>query len=562
MTGSRASGDRSEGSAAWVSTLAVVLLLVALAAAALLAWREWKTFGNEYTHADEIFFAVCAARGSSVGDFPPPGCHDNKAPLIYLIYQAVQAASGTYSLTGIKLVGQSLVVLALIAVAALAYRAEGRSAALFSMVLAAQVFGIHHELLALKTEVIGTLFLLAGTWVLIRWQARRRLIALFSAGLLFGVALMLKQTFAFGVLAAWLWIALICDIGEGHSLFRRLWACVVFGLGVGVPLATLGIVFWSRGQGLDFLGAVFLHAAAYGVSSEAATASSRIWRFVWFIHFIGLGLPLVLAFGASLSHWLRAAGPRAITRTLAWREMGLFYLLAMGSMLVPLLAKQSFQSHLLPVWLLMSVPAGAALARWLETLSGDGSLVRSQRLVICTIGLMFSLWMAGNSLHSNGDPIRREAVKHHALDAASRIPEARGSYGYVLGVRPEFYFFNGIIPASDVLYPGPLRSEGTSLPTSSQGQGNGWRDRAWLSLRLHAEERLKDDFSKTPPRYVFLVDEHSRRPGSDSVSDVAVIRDYVNSHCKMLRSVEGKPYQTGRLYECAAPQAGASSQRV
>ncbi len=557
MTGVVTGSDRVRSPAGWVSNLGAALLVIAVAAAALLAWREWTTFGKDYTHADEIFFAVCAARGSAVGDVPPPGCQDNKAPLIYLVFQAVEAVSGTYSLTGIKLVGQALVIIVLAAAAYSAYRIGGRSAALFAAVLATQVFGIHHELLALKTEIIGTILLLAGAWVLSRWQLQRKLPMMFVAGALFGVALMFKQTFAFGVLAVWLWLALVADMGARGSMLHRLGNGVVFGIGVGVPLASLAVAFWSRGQGLDFLGSVFLHAAAYGVASEPATASSRIWRFVWFIHFVGLALPLVLAFGASASKWLQAVGGRTERRSLEWRELGLFYLLAFGSMAVPLLAKQSFQSHLLPVWLLMSVPSGVSLARWLDWLFGQRPDSRSQSLAVCTAGLMAAVWMAGNSLRSNGDPIRREAVKHHALDAASRVPEARGSYGYVLGVRPEFYFFNGIVPSSDVLYPGPLPGAGSAVPAKPQQQAAGWRERAWASLQAHAERRLREDFDRTPPRYVFLVDEHARKPGSESVSDVAVVRDYVNSRCKLMRSIEGKPYQTGRLYECALAPAGS-----
>src|SRR5438105_13458289 len=59
---------------------------------------------------DELYFASCAARATATG-LTMAGCHDSKAPLIHLLYQAVQAGHRPYDIVAVKIAAFATVAL-------------------------------------------------------------------------------------------------------------------------------------------------------------------------------------------------------------------------------------------------------------------------------------------------------------------------------------------------------------------------------------------------------------------------------------------------------------------
>lgn len=535
------------------------VLAIALLSIAQLMWRELTTFKNDYTHVDEIFFAVCAARGLTGGDIPVSGCHDNKAPLIYLLYQAIELLSGRFSLIGIKIAGTLFSLSAIASVALVAHRIGGALASLVGAALAAQAMAIHPELLAFKTELVGTIFMLVGAAYLLSWRRVPSMATLFLAGLFFGFSIMTKQTFAFGVFGVWIWL-LSCPVAPmdgGLSVRAGRW--LLFNSALMAPMLAFMAVFSFRGQSLDFLGSVFLHAATYGTGGTALSWSERAWKVGWLMQHFELVYPLSLTFTAALAHWLWIQSKGQTIRVEQGTSLGLLFSLSIGMAFVPVISRQYFQPHLLPAWLLMAVAAGASVAAWLNW--GFERYGRNGEWQVATGAacLLITVLMAVNSWYINGDASKREASKQHILDTGSRIPDAQGSYGYVLGIRPEFYFFNGIVPASDVLYPEALIRAGKAVaPAGSENQEN-LLTRLHSTMQAHASQRLMEDFARTPPTHIYLIDKWARKTDSVAATDVEVLSEYLRIHCSLFRTVAGKPYQAGRLYTCKGNSSGSTS---
>lgn len=533
-----------------VMWLAGVVFAISSLGVAQNIWRELTTFVGDYTHVDEIFFAVCATRGLSVGDIPISGCHDNKAPLIYLLYQLVEVLSGRYSLIGIKVAGAFCTVAAIASVAFLGYRIAGVLAAVLGAMLAAQVLAINSELLAFKTELVGTIFMLIGAMCLLSWRLSRSALTLCWSGLYFGLAIMTKQTFAFGVFGAGIWL-LFCPVADKPGeLSVRAIRWLLFNFAVMLPAILFFAIFAFRGQSLDFLASVFLHAMAYGTGGAPLSWSEHAWKAGWILHQFGLVYPLTLAFSAALAVWIYMQGTRPAVSFENSSSLGLLFSLSLCMAVVPVISRQYFLPHLLPAWLLMAVAAGVSIAGWqkwgVARYGGRGDW----QVAVGTVSLIAALLMFVNSWYMNGDVKKREAAKQHVLDEGSRIPNVQGSYGYVLGVRPEFYFFNGIIPASDVLYPAALIRDGQASPNTETGKQENLLSRLSVAMQTHATRRLMEDFAITPPDHIFLVDRWARSTGTQGVTDVKLLGDYIRTHCVHSRTVVGKPYQTGNLYVC------------
>jgi Dolichyl-phosphate-mannose-protein mannosyltransferase len=542
-----------------VLIVAAALLGIAVLSLVQLFHREFTVFLGDYTHVDEIFFAVCATRGLAFSDPLVPGCHDNKAPLVYTIYQLVEWASGRYSIAGIKLASVLLVVASLGMVAWVARRIAGNGlAALLAAALAAQVLAVDPGFLALKLELIGTLFLLGGIALLLRWQRGGSPWLLLFAGFVFGLAVMTKQTFALAVFGVVGW--LLISGRHGAAVWgRRVAEGLLFAFGTALPLGCFALFFWRRDELSEFAGSVVLHAAAYGAGGLPTSMSERAWKLGWFVHQFGLVFPLTLLFIAALCWWGSAQRPQSTGPLEQRGALGLLFVQAVAMALVPVLAKQYFPPHLLPAWLLMSIPAAVVAAGWLQGLMQAPPTAMGTYSAWAGVGLVVAVVMAVNSWYLNGDAVKRRLSQQHQLDPGSRISGAAGSYGYVLGVRPEFYFFNGIVPASDVLYPAGLAGAGSTPRARGSAEAQPLLVRAHAFVQAQAEQRLMAQFRQTPPEHIFLVDKWARAPGSTAATDVLLLDVYIALHCEQLRVVEGKPYQQGVLYRCARPDEDSRS---
>jgi len=287
--------------------------------------------------------------------------------------------------------------------------------------------------------------------------------------------------------------------------------------------------------------------------------AQKAWKFGWLVHQFGLVFPLTLLFLAAFFWWAFGSRTGQNCQPEQRSALGLLFALAVAMALVPVVAKQYFAPHLLPAWLLMSIPASTVAAIWLQGQTKTPLASRNILAASVGLGLSVSVVMAVNSWYLNGDVAKRRLAQQHQLDIDSRIAGAVGSYGYVLGVRPEFYFFNGIIPASDVLYPGGLAGAGTPVGLDVNLKDQTPLLRAHTLIQAQAEKRLMSQFLETPPAYIFLVDRWARARGSTKLTDVVSLNRYVSDYCVSIRIVHGKPYQQGVLYRCSRPVPRATA---
>src|SRR2546428_6925303 len=102
-----------------------VLLNLGILAFFFVVGLDFSVFANRATQIDEYYFSACAARGLEIGAIPIAGCHDNKGPLIFLVYQLIFRLSGIYNFTAVQLVPCSVVLLNTTLFAWLAFRLSG-----------------------------------------------------------------------------------------------------------------------------------------------------------------------------------------------------------------------------------------------------------------------------------------------------------------------------------------------------------------------------------------------------------------------------------------------------
>jgi hypothetical protein len=131
----------------------------------------------------------------------------------------------------------------------------------------------------------------------------------------------------------------------------------------------------------------------------------------------------------------------------------------------------------------------------------------------------------------------------------SVLQGSRGEFGYVLGTWPNFYFYNGLIPATAVQFP-------WALPGTPGNWHSALPDPASLRGRLLArlQERnlriLLADFQNTPPRYILVMEKMARRTGSTRVTDVPGLEDYLHERCAYSSPISGPRTGPGLLYQC------------
>ena len=102
------------------SKLAWCLALLSLLLYGYLGYVELAVRHDRPVQIDELFFATCAARATQLGQLFSSGCHDNKGPVIYVVYGALHWLAGIYNYTAYKVCALLLGLLLLAGLAWLA----------------------------------------------------------------------------------------------------------------------------------------------------------------------------------------------------------------------------------------------------------------------------------------------------------------------------------------------------------------------------------------------------------------------------------------------------------
>jgi 4-amino-4-deoxy-L-arabinose transferase-like glycosyltransferase len=520
---------------------AVGMFALAVLSTGYLVYMELGPWRQELIDVDEMYFASCAARGLAVGHFPVAGCYDNKGPMTHLVYQLVQLASSRYDILAIK--GAAFVMVALVVglVAVLAYRLGGRLAAVAAAALALQALATEVSHMALKTETLGVAFVLAGLILLVpvaqRDGSRSRLLS----GCLLGLAVVTKQTNLLVGFAVLVYIGLCC---RGSTTgWTRAFAkeAALFALGLVLPFLLFLLLFVATGRQAEFLGSFYLFPSVYGAPVDSPSFRPMWWRLGAVLRTLAETPLLAVLFAMSLaSLGLSARNLRGRDST-ADRSRILVGMAAIALLLVMAISPAFFSYHVVPARTLMAVLGGTLIADASARIRSSSSVTG---VGVAAVLLCNSLLMAANSWRTDGGKQSRLPYMR-----AVALGDGRGEYGYVLGTSPQFYFVNGLVPASNVMFPwavaGAPEFHYFTLPPTAT-----WRGRAVATARARGLDDLMADFRRTPPRYIFVVDKMARSADSPRLADVPGFDEYVADRCRYLREVNGSWRGTARVFRC------------
>lgn len=498
---------------------------------------------------DELYFLICAIRHEATGQFASSGCTDNKPPLIYVLYGVLLRlwSGSSFDLLPVKVAGVAVALGAAALAGAVARRLAGPAAGAFSAALLLLVFAHDPVQYALKTEILGSLFMLGMLGVLAGGVAPPAMGRGLAAGVLGGLALMSKQTFVFPVAALVLAAAFLVvrQAVMGGLWHRALGGLAGLSLGVLLPMAALIGAHAVAGTWVDLLASLFIYPALYGAPSadpwlktvvlRIAAALRGLAEFWWVVY------PMVGWWAWLVTARSRDDDPTRSPSPYIWVAAALA-----GGLLGILLTPFLFKYHLSPFLTLAAVPAGCLLATVSEGLRGRGAPEAALRVAWMTVGVaaLASSWSG-----SAGDPLRdrRELPSAHMDLGTARV-------GYVVGMWPKFYVDNRLVPASDVMYP-------TALP----GMPDMWSFRqppagsrpARMLDWVHPDNlrRLQADFDRTPPELIVVVDGHGKGAGSPRPhSDIQFLDQYIGAHCEPAgRTTPETNYRNGDLYRCRKP---------
>jgi len=526
----------------WAAVIgALVLAVLSLLNLVLLEFGPWR---QNAIQVDELYFASCAVRGIVAGEIPIAGCHDSKAPLIFVVHQLVQLGASPYSLFAIKVTAFGVVAVATMLAALIAYRLSGAMAAVVAAALLLLALTADAPLLALKTETVGCVFLLIGANFII--GSHRRYWSWLGSGFFLGLAMATKQTFVFAALAVVIWSWFLTP---SESVSRRLRSFLLnmlsFGVGLIAPLAAFFFVFFLQDRHIEYLASLFLYPSIYGGGQDVPWIKATAWRAANVLESLGkfpiLAASLAATIAGGIQNWDR---DRTDIGILKGHRLVVSMTLAM--LLVAFISPVYFAYHLVPAWILMGILGGIVISE-LGGMSFDGP-PRAARFLAAGL-VAFALVSTATSWYSNGG--RNKATKLDQPDAI--IKEGRGQYAYVLGMWPSFYVFNDLVPASRILFPWALPGSPANWaykPLESDSV------RGQMLARLHRAnlQQLFEDFRRTPPKYIVISHEMTRPPGLRPVTDVPGFDAYLLEHCVYLGEAPEYLSLGQSLYDCRGPK--------
>ncbi|MEJ1935204.1 hypothetical protein WDZ92_33835, partial [Nostoc sp. NIES-2111] len=261
-------------------TIWAIAALLTIACLLYVMQQQLGPLRHQVLQDDELFFGACASRAQVDGWASVAGCHDNKAPLIYLLHAALQGVSHPFDAPVLK--ATSIAMLALLAalvgcVAARLAPRQPRMAAIAAVAMLLCALAPSPSLLAVKTEFLGMLFVMLSLVVLSGGARPASPGRALAAGVAMGLALMSKQSFALLLPAlAWgLWRGSAPLPPAARGLRLLMAAC-----GVVLPALALGLMFAAQGRLDEFLSTTFLYPAIYGNPEPASLGKRLFWKTV------------------------------------------------------------------------------------------------------------------------------------------------------------------------------------------------------------------------------------------------------------------------------------------
>jgi hypothetical protein len=517
--------------------LALPFVLVGVLLYLHLCYAELVVRHDRPIQIDELFFATCAARSSELGQWLSAGCHDNKGPVIYVLYSALHRLGGVYQYAAYK----SCALLLGLVLAGLAGRLAARltgiavaGAACFALVLL--VFALDPWLVALKPELVGAVFMLAAICLLDGREPQVGRAA--AAGLLLGLAFLTKQTFLFVALSLFVVLLGMALLGKGGQR-GLLWVQLLgFVLGGMTALFGMALVFFLRGDLIDAVSSLFVYPSVY---ASKLTEGSMLKRGLSKLVDIAAAMQpfvAVLVFAAAGAAWRL----RATRRDGSSQLPVLLLAVGAGSMAALLVAPIFLRFHLLPLLVIAAIYAAAMLVQLMVGTTDKGAVLAVPAGLAVFCGMVaLSAW-GGAYANPLRDEMRWSRFK---------VAGDRGAYAYVIGTWPEFYVQSGFIPASRVLYPTGLPGAPATWAYEPPDQAT-WKGAKLLELQTRNAEQLKADFAATPPKYILVNPAMARSPGSERVTDIVVLDLYLQEHCRASgqQATEGREYRLGTLYVC------------
>lgn len=523
----------------------LLIYVILLAGFSYMVWVELGVRLAIPFQVDDLYFLTCVARAISATELPIAGCHDNKGPIIYVAYQAVIDRSAPYSMLPIKGLAVALSVVLVAACGLLAGTARNVRSAFFASGFVLLLFINSPTFMALKTELVGLLFLLPALGLL--WHSANtsnRYSALF-AGFLFCFSVLSNQKFLFAALAFGV-LAVSVSADWRPKLRQNAGQALLFAIiGGCLALAAIAIWFTLFGRLYEFLLGVFFYPTIYGGKPDA---ESLITRLAWRIGMVATALKPMALFvalaGVGLTRSLVLWKPSAAPDKRLPLEVPIA-LAALGYLAIVLASPVLFQYHFFPVLILASILVGITFDRVMVGAGDEPQKRRSGVWPVATVLVtVFSAayWYGPDAKVGPGK-------EYFAYEPVNSQP---GQYAYVVGAWPAFFVFNGLLPASEVMYPNALpeaRASWAYMPPAIDSL----KGRLLRQVQQRNDERLTADFRKTPPSFVFVEDAAGRRPGSAEASDFAGINTYIAAHCVLDRTVSDNPLHIGVLYACAVP---------
>lgn len=381
------------------------------------------------------------------GEWPYLAAHNMKLPGIYYAYAAILGVLGETDVAirvGLLVVNAATILL----VAALARRFAGEAAALTA--------GATYAALSLGTAMVGftanaehfvLLPAVTGLWLLAEQAPSRA--RLLGAGLLLGLAVVMKQPGAFFVACGAAWI-----VAGGGPARRRAADLAVFGVGAAVPYAAVCLAMLAGGAFAPFWFWTVTYLREYGSMIDAGTGLAELYR--------QLGGMLA---ASPLAWLLGAAGLAALATPELDRRARLRVLSLLAASAAAVAPGLRFTDH----YFLLLLPA-------LSLVAGIGSAalvararIRSPRaadaLALAVPALVFALALVQDRatllLRSPLESARAlyfpnplaEAVEIAGEIARRTSPDERIA---VIGSEPQIYFYARRRAATSYLYMYPL----------------------------------------------------------------------------------------------------------
>jgi hypothetical protein len=381
---------------------------------------RWLSLAVEVLDSDEAAHAVGSWVLLQGGRLYTDFC-DNKPPLLYAYYALAQALLGR-GLFAVH-VFTAVVTVPLTALGASAVFGQGRrgiTAAFLSLAYGSAFLA--HDMLAANAELV---LLAPASWAVALLADERRAARsapLLTAGVLLGLAALVKPTAVFWLAAA-AWTVLRSKVGVARS--ARMLA---LGAGFALPVFLAWAAFAATGGAHDMLYWLLWRSAVYAAAPVGA--AETVERAASYL------LPWLLATAPLWWAWARSRPLLDVHR----RRL-VDALIAMG--LASAFAGFRFYPHyFMPVGFALALGAAPAVAAWGERPRERAGRAFLAATLVLVVGFQVAnawLYLGGMRIYRETDPVYRATAERLARDAC--FP---GSRLFVWGWAPGFYYEAGL----------------------------------------------------------------------------------------------------------------------